>query len=43
MRRALVAMLVVLHLAIFAAGTVTHRYAPAWAGRFVRRPPPELS
>jgi hypothetical protein len=32
-----------LGLAIFAAGTVTHRYAPAWAGRFVRRPPPELS
>ena len=31
-----------LALSIFALGTVLHRYGDAWAGRFVRRPPPTL-
>ena len=35
--------LVVLALAIFAVGMTEHRYGRAWAQRFVRRPPPELS
>jgi hypothetical protein len=35
--------LIVLALAIFAAGMAEHRYGRAWAQRFVRRPPPELS
>jgi hypothetical protein len=30
-------------LSIFAFGLVVHRYGKAWAGRFVRRPPPTLS
>lgn len=32
-----------LGLSIFAFGLAVHRYGRAWAGRFVRRPPPELS
>jgi len=35
--------LIALALAIFAAGMAEHRYGRAWAQRFVRRPPPELS
>jgi hypothetical protein len=36
-------VLLALALAIFAAGMLIHRYGEAWAGRFVRRPPPTLS
>ena len=36
-------LLIALALAIFAAGMAEHRYGRAWAQRFVRRPPPELS
>jgi hypothetical protein len=36
-------LLLALALSIFALGTVLHRYGEAWAGRFVRRPPPTLS
>ena len=36
-------LLLALGLAIFVAGMLTHRYGKAWAQRFVRRPPPELS
>ena len=36
-------LLIVLALAFFAAGMAEHRYGRAWAQRFVRRPPPELS
>jgi hypothetical protein len=33
----------VVGLSIFAFGLAVHRYGKAWAGRFVRRPPPTLS
>jgi hypothetical protein len=36
-------LLLVLGASIFALGMLTHRYGKAWAGRFVRRPPPTLS
>jgi hypothetical protein len=36
-------LVLVLGLSIFAFGMVTHRYGKAWARRFVRRPPPNLS
>jgi len=36
-------LLLALALSIFALGMLTHRYGEAWAGRFVRRPPPTLS
>lgn len=34
--------LLALALSIFAVGILIHRYGEAWAGRFVRRPPPTL-
>ena len=37
------ALLIVLALAFIALGMAEHRYGRAWAQRFVRRPPPELS
>ena len=36
-------LLMALALLIFALGMAEHRYGRSWAGRFVRRPPPELS
>jgi hypothetical protein len=36
-------LLLALGLSIFAGGMLIHRYGKAWAGRFVRRPPPSLS
>ena len=36
-------MLLAVGVAIFITGTLQHRYGKAWAQRFVRRPPPELS
>jgi hypothetical protein len=36
-------LLLALSLSIFALGVLLHRYGEAWAGRFVRRPPPTLS
>ena len=36
-------LLLALALTIFAAGMLIHRYGEAWAGRFVRKPPPTLS
>lgn len=36
-------LLIALALAIFALGMAENRYGRAWAQRFVRRPPPELS
>jgi hypothetical protein len=36
-------LLIVLSLAIVLLGIAEHRYGRAWAQRFVRRPPPELS
>jgi hypothetical protein len=35
-------LLIVLALAVIALGMAEERYAPVWARRFVRRPPPEL-
>jgi hypothetical protein len=35
-------LLILLALAVIALGMAQERYAPAWARRFVRRPPPEL-
>ena len=36
-------LLLALASSIFALGMLLHRYGEAWAGRFVRRPPPALS
>jgi F0F1-type ATP synthase membrane subunit c/vacuolar-type H+-ATPase subunit K len=36
-------LLLALGLAIFVTGMMQHRYGKAWAQRFGRRPPPELS
>jgi hypothetical protein len=36
-------MLLALGLVIFVLGMLTHQYGKAWAGRFVRRPPPTLA
>ncbi|MFL5983022.1 MAG: hypothetical protein ACJ74R_15055 [Gaiellaceae bacterium] len=36
-------LLLALGLAIFVTGMMQHRYGKAWAQRFVRRPPPELT
>jgi hypothetical protein len=35
-------LLLALGLSIYVFGMVAHRYGRAWAGRFVRRPPPSL-
>jgi hypothetical protein len=36
-------LLLALGIGIFALGMLTHRYGKAWAGRFVRKPPPTLA
>lgn len=36
-------LLLALGLGIFVLGVLTHQYGKAWAGRFVRRPPPTLA